>query len=372
MCVAVNDQWASLVHADPTELLGEPIGALLSERQTAEALSRLCDLVALTRSRRRLRLPPVAGLPRDATAEPLDRQTGPAPAVVVRLRESRPDAPTFSQMRRALEAEAPTLVATFDRDLRVVTVNEAVERISGLDRSEMIGLTNAEMGYPPAIADLWDGHHREVIATGRSRVVSYSLPTVLGPRPYESHIEPVIGHDGGIDGVSVTSRDVTLPRLAADRRRQRHVRAALAAGSAAYWQFDPVEEAVGEARRKVVGWLREAGTAELVDEAALVVSELATNAVIHAGTVFYVHVQRLDEGVRIEVLDGSPIRPVSRPSGTLGGRGLVLVAAVGCWGARMVPDGGKVVWCEVTHPMEASPREATSADLIDFWSDRET
>lgn len=90
-------------------------------------------------------------------------------------------------------------------------------------------------------------------------------------------------------------------------------------------------------------------------DGSLAISELVTNAVLHAGTVVGVRVRRLGEGVRIEVCDGSPRIPVveaARPEDLLAnrsmtGRGLALVAAMSDrWGAE--PYGnGKLVWAEV-------------------------
>ena len=90
-------------------------------------------------------------------------------------------------------------------------------------------------------------------------------------------------------------------------------------------------------------------------DAALAVSELVTNAVLHAGTPIRVEIRRLGSGVRIEVQDGNPHLPVvdaARPEDLLTnrsmtGRGLALVAAT-CdrWGCEPIFDG-KVTWAEV-------------------------
>jgi anti-sigma regulatory factor (Ser/Thr protein kinase) len=80
----------------------------------------------------------------------------------------------------------------------------------------------------------------------------------------------------------------------------------------------------------------------------MIVSELASNAVIHAATPFTV---RLIVGitVRVEVSDGNADPPILRRPSSLrvGGRGLVIVDGFADrWGAYPVDDG-KVVWAEV-------------------------
>ncbi|HWE54409.1 MAG TPA: ATP-binding protein [Acidimicrobiales bacterium] len=90
-------------------------------------------------------------------------------------------------------------------------------------------------------------------------------------------------------------------------------------------------------------------------DGALAVSELVTNAVLHAHTPVCVRIKRLGAGIRIEVEDGDPHMPVvsaARPEDLLSnrsmtGRGLALIAAT-CdrWGAE--PRGcGKITWAEV-------------------------
>jgi hypothetical protein len=98
-------------------------------------------------------------------------------------------------------------------------------------------------------------------------------------------------------------------------------------------------------RRTLVAW----GRSDLLDDAALVVTELATNALLHAQTDFTVALSREADGaIRVEVHDASPVRPQPRQAGPLdsSGRGLRLVDTLSAhWGAELVPDG-KVVWAE--------------------------
>jgi anti-sigma regulatory factor (Ser/Thr protein kinase) len=115
--------------------------------------------------------------------------------------------------------------------------------------------------------------------------------------------------------------------------------------SSASRRFEPTSGAVSAARQFVVDLLGP----NRVDrgELALLVSELASNAVRHARTSFVVAV-RDDTTTRVEVTDGSPLPPRvatgPRPDG--GGHGLVLVDRLApAWG--YYPSGeGKTVWFE--------------------------
>lgn len=98
-------------------------------------------------------------------------------------------------------------------------------------------------------------------------------------------------------------------------------------------------------RRQVVGCPE-----SLVEASVLLVSELVTNAVLHARSAARVEVQVLGCGaVHIEVSDACPLPPrAQHPSETAsGGRGVNLVEAVSSrWGVRSRPNG-KTIWFDV-------------------------
>ena len=89
-----------------------------------------------------------------------------------------------------------------------------------------------------------------------------------------------------------------------------------------------------------------------VSDATLLVSELVSNAVVHAVAIssredLRLRLLRTGGGIRIEVVDGSRDLPVRRPVDVTGGRGLLLVDEIAVrWGTRSEP-GGKVVWFEL-------------------------
>lgn len=117
-------------------------------------------------------------------------------------------------------------------------------------------------------------------------------------------------------------------------------------------RFEPRPESVRDARRFVFRTLADTGT--VADDAALLVSELATNAVIHAGSAYTVTVRRDGHVVRVEVADASPASArrchYSPTSGTGRGLGMVEDLASG-WGVEELGSGdGKVVWFELPLP----------------------
>lgn len=107
---------------------------------------------------------------------------------------------------------------------------------------------------------------------------------------------------------------------------------------------------VHEARSWIVDICRQIGREDLTECAELGVSELVTNALLHGETPIEVRVRGTRKHPRVEVRDGSPVRPVlpeetgdDDPLLTFG-RGLAIVARCSeAWGAEIEHDG-KVVW----------------------------
>jgi anti-sigma regulatory factor (Ser/Thr protein kinase) len=117
---------------------------------------------------------------------------------------------------------------------------------------------------------------------------------------------------------------------------------------------------VGAARRMVRAATARAVPLELTETAELLVSELVTNAVVHAGTPVEIAVAVLDDlTVMVTVSDGSAHAPVTRDYAATAstGRGLVLVQELADrWGVQVTPAGKSVWFC-----LSPTPRHGVSA-----------
>jgi hypothetical protein len=137
--------------------------------------------------------------------------------------------------------------------------------------------------------------------------------------------------------------------------------------SALFWAPPPLSDAAGAvrersrifphqsdspraARRFVSEALRDWNlSGDLVEDVALVVTELTSNALVHAHSDCLVTVSLTGDAVYLAVKDHAPVLPTRRPAGELetSGRGLAMVAAVSRrWGADLL-DQDKVVWAEL-------------------------
>lgn len=106
---------------------------------------------------------------------------------------------------------------------------------------------------------------------------------------------------------------------------------------------------VPRARRFADEALRRWNCADVLDTVSLLVTELVTNAIRHAGSAEDVKVRLFADTIRLEVSDPSPALPHRGDASpdAESGRGLLLVEAMSTdWGAEWT-SGGKRVWAEV-------------------------
>jgi anti-sigma regulatory factor (Ser/Thr protein kinase) len=112
--------------------------------------------------------------------------------------------------------------------------------------------------------------------------------------------------------------------------------------------FEPSPDQVIEVRRFVAAALSAWGVEGA--DVPLLVSELATNAVLHARSEFTVGVTVEGYRVRVEVVDGNSRLPSFATVGpeAYSGRGLMLVQGLSsAWGVDAHASDGKTIWFEV-------------------------
>ena len=105
--------------------------------------------------------------------------------------------------------------------------------------------------------------------------------------------------------------------------------------------------APSDARRIVRRMCHELHVEDLTDTAALLTSELVTNAVQHAPGPLQIGVGCTHGNFVVSVQDSDPHEPHLRraQARSVGGRGLALVTKLAdSWGFRQIPNDGKQVW----------------------------
>ena len=124
---------------------------------------------------------------------------------------------------------------------------------------------------------------------------------------------------------------------------------ASAPGASAARTFAFSRDAPAAARHFTVGALHDWGAGAIADDAALVVTELAANAIVHAHSAFTVILSARGDLLRISVRDASPLAGEGHAAlmpVPLHGLGAV-DALASRWGVESLGNAGKTVWVDL-------------------------
>lgn len=113
---------------------------------------------------------------------------------------------------------APDIIARFDRHLRYLYVNPAMQRMTGRPVKDFIGKTNADLGMPPEFVADWEDALRAVLAHGQEHYFEFPFVTPDGVRHYRTRLMPERSPAGSIGTLLSVTYDVTdRVRAEADR-----------------------------------------------------------------------------------------------------------------------------------------------------------
>lgn len=110
---------------------------------------------------------------------------------------------------QALAENAPDIIARYDRELRYVYVNRAIEEVTGWPSREFLGKTNLETKMPRRLSADWDRELKRVFRTGRESSLEFRYRSPAGPRNYQTRLVPERSRDGSVTSVLAVSRDIT-------------------------------------------------------------------------------------------------------------------------------------------------------------------
>lgn len=127
-----------------------------------------------------------------------------------------------------------------------------------------------------------------------------------------------------------------------------------------------VPDSVPQARRFIRRCVHALGADGACDDAETLVSELATNAVLHAKTDYTITISRTNGTILVRVFDLNSVLPRRRRYGpdSTTGRGILLVADLSTrWGVE-AEGSGKVIWFELS--VNGTPAGSDPLDDIDI------
>lgn len=110
---------------------------------------------------------------------------------------------------QTLTDNSPDILTRFDRQLRYLFVNAAIEAATGHPPESFIGRTNRELGMPPALCDLWDTTIQAVFADGQPRSIEFRSDAMDRPHHYSARFVAERTPTGAIESVLGVTVDVT-------------------------------------------------------------------------------------------------------------------------------------------------------------------
>jgi PAS domain S-box-containing protein len=121
---------------------------------------------------------------------------------------------------RTLAENVPGILQRFDRQLRVVWLSPAAEKVLGISVEKFIGKTNREMGMPEHLCNLWETAMNEVLDTGQPREVEFAFESVDGPKTFILRLAPEFSADGKAEFILGLATDITDRKKAEELLRE--------------------------------------------------------------------------------------------------------------------------------------------------------
>ncbi|MEG4271811.1 MULTISPECIES: PAS domain S-box protein [unclassified Microcoleus] len=120
----------------------------------------------------------------------------------------------------AIAENSTDIIARFDRNLRHIYVNQAVEPATGKLRSEFIDKTPPELGLSPQLCDPLNEACPQVFSTGQPETIEFEYPTPSGTKYYHCRIIPEFAKDNSVETVLAIAREITELKQAESQLRQ--------------------------------------------------------------------------------------------------------------------------------------------------------
>ncbi|MGL5870769.1 MAG: PAS domain S-box protein, partial [Xenococcaceae cyanobacterium] len=115
---------------------------------------------------------------------------------------------------RTLVENSPDIIARLDSQLRHLYINPAIEQISELSRTTIIGKTYRELDLPQDLVTLLEESGRSVFATRREKIIEFRLQTLKGEKYFRVRIVPELASDGTVCSILTISPDITTIKAA--------------------------------------------------------------------------------------------------------------------------------------------------------------
>jgi PAS domain S-box-containing protein len=122
---------------------------------------------------------------------------------------SRTELPRRELAFNTLAENSADIIVQFDRELRHIYVNQAVDYVAGKAPSEFIGKTNRELGMSPHLCNLWDEACLKVFQTGQPETIEFDFATPNYIRYYHCRVIPEFAENNSVETVLAIAHDIT-------------------------------------------------------------------------------------------------------------------------------------------------------------------
>jgi PAS domain S-box-containing protein len=147
---------------------------------------------------------------------------------ITQLKETQQELAESEARFRTLTEHAPDIISRYDRNLRYLYVNPAIEPVADIPARGFIGKSDKELGMPEEFCKRWTEILRRVFKTGQPQTAELDFATANGKRTFELRAVPEEGVEGSIESVMGTAREITERKQAEDTlRRSKELSAAL-------------------------------------------------------------------------------------------------------------------------------------------------
>jgi len=104
---------------------------------------------------------------------------------------------------------APDVICRFDKTFRLLYVNPAIEKVTGIPMHKFINKTTREIGMPDEHSMMWEEQIKFVFSSGKQTTLEFPMLSPSGLRQFHSLLVPEFTSSGVIETVLSISRDVT-------------------------------------------------------------------------------------------------------------------------------------------------------------------
>lgn len=128
------------------------------------------------------------------------------------------------QAFRAIALNATDIIARFDRERRLLYINQAVEPATGKTPEQFIGKNTQELGLSPHLCNQLNAAFSKEISIEKHETIELDYPTPSGTKYYHCRIIPEFAEDNSVETVLVIARDITEIKQVEAQLRQSEAR----------------------------------------------------------------------------------------------------------------------------------------------------